>query len=71
MSSTRPQADVSRPYATKSGDTVRRSAGGVLSERINNLTEHFKTHVMTTTPDVMAQAVCLRRQLLDYLARHR
>ena len=35
-----------KQYATKSGDTGSPEVQvAILSERINNLTEHFKTHV--------------------------
>ena len=40
------KAEVIKTYATKSGDTGSPEVQvAVLSERINNLTEHFKSHV--------------------------
>ena len=42
----------------------------ILSERINNLTEHFKTHVKDNhSRRGLLKLVSQRRQLLDYLAR--
>ena len=42
----------------------------VLSERINNLTEHFKSHVKDNhSRRGLLKLVSQRRQLLDYLAR--
>jgi small subunit ribosomal protein S15 len=40
------KAEVIKTYARKSGDTGSPEVQvAILSERINNLTEHFKTHV--------------------------
>src|SRR6516164_7464361 len=42
----------------------------ILSERINSLTEHFKTHVKDNhSRRGLLKLVSQRRQLLDYLAR--
>jgi small subunit ribosomal protein S15 len=42
----------------------------ILSERINNLTEHFKTHVKDNhSRRGLLKLVSQRRQLLDYLKR--
>ncbi len=42
----------------------------ILTERINNLTEHFKTHVKDNhSRRGLLKLVSQRRQLLDYLAR--
>jgi small subunit ribosomal protein S15 len=42
----------------------------ILSERINNLTEHFKTHVKDNhSRRGLLKLVSTRRQLLDYLRR--
>ena len=42
----------------------------ILSERINNLTEHFKTHVKDNhSRRGLLKMVSQRRQLLDYLKR--
>jgi small subunit ribosomal protein S15 len=55
------KAELIQAYGTKSGDTGSPEVQvAVLSERINNLTEHFKSHV---------KLVSQRRQLLDYLNR--
>jgi len=58
-------------YATKNGDTGSPEVQvAVLSERINNLTEHFKTHVKDNhSRRGLLKLVSQRRQLLDYLAR--
>jgi small subunit ribosomal protein S15 len=41
-----------------------------LSERINNLTEHFKTHVKDNhSRRGLLKLVSQRRQILDYLRR--
>jgi small subunit ribosomal protein S15 len=65
------KADVIKSYATKSGDTGSPEVQvAVLSERINNLTEHFKTHVKDNhSRRGLLKLVSQRRQLLDYLAR--
>ena len=40
------KAEVIKTYGTKSGDTGSPDVQvAILSERINNLTEHFKSHV--------------------------
>lgn len=58
-------------YARKSGDTGSPEVQvALLTERINNLTEHFKTH----RKDVhsrrgLLMMVSRRRSLLDYLRR--
>ena len=42
----------------------------ILSERISNLTEHFKTHVKDNhSRRGLLKLVSQRRQLLDYLKR--
>jgi small subunit ribosomal protein S15 len=43
---------------------------GILSERISNLTEHFKKHVKDNhSRRGLLKLVSQRRQLLDYLKR--
>ena len=66
----RKQAVISE-YATKSGDTGSPEVQvAILSERINNLTEHFKTHVKDNhSRRGLLKLVSTRRQLLDYLRR--
>ena len=58
-------------YAQKSGDTGSPEVQvAILSERINNLTEHFKTHVKDNhSRRGLLKLVSQRRQLLDYLKR--
>ena len=65
------KADVIKSYATKSGDTGSPEVQvAILSERITNLTEHFKTHVKDNhSRRGLLKLVSQRRQLLDYLRR--
>ena len=65
------KAEVIKNYATKPGDTGSPEVQvAVLSERINNLTEHFKTHVKDNhSRRGLLKLVSQRRQLLDYLGR--
>lgn len=65
------KAELIKSYATKSGDTGSPEVQvAVLSERINNLTEHFKTHVKDNhSRRGLLKLVSQRRQLLDYLSR--
>jgi small subunit ribosomal protein S15 len=58
-------------FAVKSGDTGSPEVQvAILSERINNLTEHFKTHVKDNhSRRGLLKLVSQRRQLLDYLKR--
>jgi small subunit ribosomal protein S15 len=65
------KAEVINTYATKSGDTGSPEVQvAILSERINNLTEHFKTHVKDNhSRRGLLKLVSQRRQLLDYLRR--
>ncbi len=65
------KADVIKSYATTPGDTGSPEVQvAVLSERINNLTEHFKTHVNDNhSRRGLLKLVSQRRQLLDYLSR--
>jgi small subunit ribosomal protein S15 len=67
----RRKAEVIRTYAKKSGDTGSPEVQvAILSERINNLTEHFKTHVKDNhSRRGLLKLVSQRRQLLDYLKR--
>ena len=63
------KADVIKTYAVKSGDTGSPEVQvALLSERINNLTEHFKSHVKDNhSRRGLLKLVSLRRTLLDYL----
>ena len=60
-----------RDYATKKGDTGSPEVQvAILSERINSLTEHFKTHVKDFhSRRGLLKLVSQRRKLLDYLKR--
>jgi len=61
--------DVISQYATKEGDTGSPEVQvAVLSERIANLTEHFKTHVKDNhSRRGLIKLVSQRRRLLDYI----
>ena len=58
-----------KEYATKPGDTGSPEVQvAVLTERINTLTEHFKTHVKDNhSRRGMIKMVSQRRGLLDYV----
>ena len=59
-------------YATKTGDTGSPEVQvAILTERITNLTEHFKTHAKDNhSRRGLLKMVSQRRQLLDYVKRH-
>jgi small subunit ribosomal protein S15 len=63
------KAEVIKTYATKTGDTGSPEVQvALLSERINNLTEHFKAHVKDNhSRRGLLKMVSQRRQLLDYI----
>ena len=65
------KADLIKTYAVNSGDTGSPEVQvALLSERINNLTEHFKTHVKDNhSRRGLLKLVSQRRQILDYLRR--
>ena len=65
------KAEIIKTYATTAGDTGSPEVQvAILSERINNLTEHFKTHVKDNhSRRGLLKLVSQRRQLLDYLKR--
>jgi small subunit ribosomal protein S15 len=65
------KAEIIKAYGTKSGDTGSPEVQvAVLSERINNLTEHFKSHVKDNhSRRGLLKLVSQRRQLLDFLNR--
>jgi small subunit ribosomal protein S15 len=65
------KAEVIKEYAKKPGDTGSPEVQvAILSERINNLTEHFKTHVKDNhSRRGLLKLVSQRRTLLDYLRR--
>jgi small subunit ribosomal protein S15 len=58
-----------KEYATKDGDTGSPEVQvAILSERINNLTGHFKSHVKDNhSRRGLLKMVASRRSLLDYL----
>lgn len=58
-------------YATKQGDTGSPEVQiAVLTTRITNLTEHFKTHAKDNhSRRGLLKMVSQRRQLLDYVKR--
>ena len=60
-----------KEYATKKGDTGSPEVQvAILSERINNLTEHLKTHSHDYhSRRGLIMMVGKRRRLLDYLKR--
>jgi small subunit ribosomal protein S15 len=60
-----------KDYGTKAGDTGSPEVQvAILSERIANLTEHFKTHVKDNhSRRGLLKLVSQRRQLLDFLKR--
>ena len=63
------KAEVIKTNANKAGDTGSPEVQvAVLSERITNLTEHFKTHSKDNhSRRGMIKMVSLRRNLLDYV----
>jgi small subunit ribosomal protein S15 len=65
------KAEVIKEFAKKSGDTGSPEVQvAILSERINNLTEHFKSHAKDNhSRRGLLKLVSHRRQLLDYLRR--
>lgn len=65
------KAALIKEYATAEGDTGSPEVQvAILSERIANLTEHFKTHGKDNhSRRGLLKLVSQRRQLLDYLKR--
>ena len=65
------KAEIIKQYATKAGDTGSPEVQvAILSERINNLTEHFKGHVKDNhSRRGLLKMVGQRRTLLDYLKK--
>lgn len=62
---------VVKDFATKAGDTGSPEVQvAILTERISNLTEHFKTHSKDNhSRRGLLKLVSQRRSLLDYLKR--
>jgi len=65
------KAEVINASATKAGDTGSPEVQvAILSERINNLTDHFKNHVKDNhSRRGLLKMVATRRSLLDYLKK--
>ncbi|MGA7429575.1 MAG: 30S ribosomal protein S15 [Xanthobacteraceae bacterium] len=65
------KAEVIKTYALKAGNTGSPEVQvALLSERINQLTDHFKTHVKDNhSRRGLLKLVSQRRQILDYLRR--
>jgi small subunit ribosomal protein S15 len=66
------KAEVIKSFALKAGDTGSPEVQvAILSERINNLTEHFKVHSKDNhSRRGLLKLVSQRRQLLDYIKKH-
>ncbi len=65
------KAALMEEYARNKGDTGSPEVQvAILSERINNLTEHFKTHAKDThSRRGLIKLINTRRSLLDYMRR--
>lgn len=65
------KAALIKEYATKDGDTGSPEVQvAILTERITNLTEHFKTHGKDNhSRRGLLKLVSTRRSLLDYVKR--
>jgi small subunit ribosomal protein S15 len=65
------KAELIKTYSVKSGDTGSPEVQvALLSERINSLTDHFKTHTKDNhSRRGLLKLVSQRRQILDYLRR--
>ncbi len=66
------KAELIKKFAQKEGDTGSPDVQiAILSERITNLTEHFKDHKKDNhSRRGLLKMVSLRRRLLDYVKRH-
>ena len=66
------KAEVIKTNANKKGDTGSPEVQvAILSERITNLTSHFKTHVKDNhSRRGLLKLVSTRRSLLDYVKKH-
>lgn len=66
------KSELIKGFATKEGDTGSPDVQvAILSERISNLTEHFKLHKKDNhSRRGLLKLVSQRRQLLDYVKRH-
>ena len=63
------KAELIKEYGTKAGDTGSSEVQiAILTERITNLTGHFKSHVKDNhSRRGLLKMVALRRSLLDYI----
>lgn len=66
------KAEIIKEYATKDGDTGSADVQiAILTHRISNLTEHFKTHKKDNhSRRGLLALVAQRRKLLDYVKAH-
>ena len=66
------KAALIKDYALKAGDTGSPEVQvAILTERIVNLTDHFKTHAKDNhSRRGLLKLVSTRRSLLDYVKRH-
>ena len=66
------KAEIIKTTANKAGDTGSPEVQvAILSERISNLTGHFKSHVKDNhSRRGLLKLVSTRRSLLDYLKKH-
>lgn len=66
------KAQLIKEYAGKNGDTGSPEVQvALLTERITNLTEHFKTHAKDNhSRRGLLKMVSLRRSLLDYVKKN-
>lgn len=66
------KAELIKTYATKAGDTGSPEVQvAILSERIANLTEHFRTHGKDNhSRRGLLKLVATRRALLDYVRKN-
>ena len=66
------KAEIIKTSALKAGDTGSPEVQvAILSERINSLTDHFKTHVKDNhSRRGLLKLVSTRRSLLDYLKKN-
>lgn len=66
------KAELIKTYGAKAADTGSPEVQvAILSERITNLTEHFKSHTKDNhSRRGLLKLVSQRRQLLDYLKRN-
>ena len=65
------KAELIKTFGSKAGDTGSPEVQvAILTERITNLTDHFKTHAKDNhSRRGLLKLVSQRRQLLDYLKR--